>query len=204
MERGREVTETTMETPGGHAVRVEVRTAGGDPAGAVGEPDERLPDGAPDAVGAAGVAQPIEEVARERDDLRDRLLRTAADFDNYRKRVERDRREQAEWAAADLLGALLPIVDDLERALGADAVADPEAFRKGVELIHRQMLDLLARRGVVPIEAVGAAFDPRWHEAVVHEPDDTRPPGEVTAELRRGYKLGDRLLRASMVKVAGA
>src|SRR5512133_1354608 len=94
-------------------------------------------------------------VARERDDYYDRLLRKTAEFDNYRKRVERERREQAEYAAADVLTELLPLMDDMERALGADAKTDAAAYRKGVELIHKQMFDLLRRRGVTPIDAVG-------------------------------------------------
>src|SRR5262245_7770337 len=112
---------------------------------------------------------PLETLRRERDTLQDRLLRTAAEFDNYRKRVERDRREQAESATADALAAVLPIIDDLERALKAPTGGDIEAFRKGVELIHQQMIELLRKRGVKPIDAVGQDFDPRYHQAVVQE-----------------------------------
>ncbi|HEY7473528.1 MAG TPA: nucleotide exchange factor GrpE [Vicinamibacterales bacterium] len=142
------------------------------------------------------------EAERQRDQYYDLLLRTRAEFDNYRKRVERERQESTTAAAADLLGDLLPLLDDLERALGADDSAG--GYRKGVELIHKQLLDLLAKRGVRPIEAVGAEFDPHVHQAVTYEHVDGRRDGEVVEELRRGYMLGDRLLRPAMVKVAKA
>ena len=145
----------------------------------------------------------LETLRREKDALQDRLLRTAAEFDNYRKRVERERREHSEYAGADILTDMLPVIDDLERALQA-AGGDAESYRRGVELIHKQMTDLLRKRGVKPIEAVGTQFDPRYHEAVMHEVSGEHSEGEVMAELRRGYTLGDRLLRPAAVKVAKA
>lgn len=153
---------------------------------------------------AAAVPGDVQAIARERNDYYDRLLRKTAEFDNYRKRVERERREQAEYAAADLLTDLLPLIDDLERALQADSETSADAYRKGVELIHRQMLALLRKRGVTPIEAVGHQFDPHLHQAVTHEAVPGRPDGEVVEQFRRGYKLRDRLLRPAMVKVAKA
>lgn len=164
-------------------------------AGAPAEP-------APAEPAAEAAADAIETLRRERDALYERLLRTAAEFDNYRKRMERERRELAEYAAADVLAELLPIVDNFERALRAPVGTDVEAFRRGVELIHKQMLDLLRKRGVTPIEALGADFDPNYHQAVIHEASDTHREGEVMQELQRGYMLGDRLLRPAMVKVA--
>jgi molecular chaperone GrpE len=147
---------------------------------------------------------PLETLRREKDALQDRLLRTAAEFDNYRKRVERDRRERAEALTADALSDLLPIIDDLERALKAPSGGDVDAFRKGVELIHRQMTELLRKRGVKTIDAVGTDFDPRYHQAVVQESSPDHREGEVMEEFARGYMLGDRLLRPAMVKVAKA
>jgi molecular chaperone GrpE len=147
---------------------------------------------------------PLETLRREKDALQDRLLRTAAEFDNYRKRVERDRRERAEALTADALSDLLPIIDDLERALKAPSGGDGDAFRKGVELIHRQMTELLRKRGVKTIDAVGTDFDPRYHQAVVQESSPDHREGEVMEEFARGYMLGDRLLRPAMVKVAKA
>lgn len=138
---------------------------------------------------------------KERDTLKEQLLRAVADFDNYRKRIERERRELSDYAATDVLLELLPIIDNFERALQAPAGGD-EAFKKGVELIHKQMLDLLRKRGVTLIDALGADFDPNIHQAVIHEPSDAHREGEVMQELQRGYKLGDRLLRPAMVKVA--
>lgn len=147
---------------------------------------------------------PVDAVRREKDALQDRLLRTAAEFDNYRKRVERERRELSEYAGADILTDMLPIVDDLERALQAAAGSEAEVYRRGVELIHKQMADLLRKRGVKTIDAVGTQFDPRFHEAVAQEVSSEHREGEVMAELRRGYTLGDRLLRPAVVKVAKA
>ena len=162
-------------------------------------PDEAPPAG--DDAGADGPA--LDEVVRERDAHRERLLRVTAEFDNYRKRTERERREWVDQAAGDLLGDLLPVVDNLDRALAADT-GDGDALRQGVEIIRRQLLDVMARRGVAPIEAVGADFDPTLHEAVAHEPGDGHRDGEVVKELRRGYTLRQRLLRPSMVMVAKA
>jgi molecular chaperone GrpE len=146
----------------------------------------------------------LEQLRRERDEHYDRLLRKTAEFDNYRKRVEKERREMAQYAAGDLLEALLPIIDDLERALQSAAGADPEAYRRGVELIYKQLQELLVKRGVKPIEAVGQDFDPRYHQAITAEDAAGRRDGEVIEEVRRGYMHGERLLRPAMVKVAKA
>jgi molecular chaperone GrpE len=154
---------------------------------------------------APGEAPDINELQRQRDDYYDRLLRKSAEFDNYRKRVERERVQTAEAAAADLLKELLPLVDNLERALKADAGSDgADAYRRGVELIHQQLLEVLRKRGVRPIEALGSTFDPHYHQAVAHEMAEGYREGEVIEEFSRGYMLGDRLLRPAMVKVAKA
>jgi molecular chaperone GrpE len=142
-----------------------------------------------------------EALRRERDELQDRVLRIAAEFDNYRKRVDRERRELSAFAAADVLRDLLPIVDNFERALEA-AGAEHEPIIKGLELIRTQILEVLRRRGVTPIDAVGADFDPNIHEAVSHEASSAHREGEVIQQMPRGYMLGDRLLRPAMVKVA--
>ena len=160
---------------------------------------------------AAETDEAVVALQRERDTLKEQFLRAVADFDNYRKRVDRERRELSEYAAADVLLELLPIIDNFERALQApapapgataDKPAESDAFRRGIELIHKQMLDLLRKRGVTPIDAQGADFDPNVHQAVIHEPSDAHREGEVMQELQRGYKLGERLLRPAMVKVA--
>jgi molecular chaperone GrpE len=151
--------------------------------------------------------QPQEsELQRERDELYDRLLRKTAEFDNYRRRIERERREQTEQGIADLLLELLLVVDDFDRAVTAEAGTDASglAYRKGVELIHSKLNDVLRKYGVRPIDSVGADFDPNLHQAVVHETSADHREGEVIGELRRGYVIGDRLLRPAMVKVAKA
>ena len=180
-----------------------------------GPADERL------ATGASG-GDDLTAALQEKQALQDRLLRTAAEFDNYRKRIDRERRELSEYAAADLLSDLLPVIDDLERALQASAqfstqastqasgqaagqtapTGDTDPYRQGVELILRQMIDILRKRGVKPIDAAGADFDPNFHQAVMHEVSSEHREGEVMQDLRRGYMLGERLLRPAMVKVA--
>src|SRR4029453_2210283 len=147
----------------------------------------------------------LTKVVEERDHLRDRLLRTTAEFDNYRKRVDRDRKNRADRPGKAVLTEILPIVDDLERALAAEDTGEgADAYRRGVELIHKQLLDLLTRRGVAPIDTAGATFDPHLHQAVSSEPSADHREGEIIEEFRRGYRLGDRLLRPAMVKVATA
>jgi len=153
--------------------------------------------------GDAPASSDPEELRRQRDEYYDRLLRKTAEFDNFRKRTDRERQAQAEAAAADLLEELLPLIDDLERALQTEAGTEgAAAYRRGVELIHRSLMEILRKRGVRPIEALGADFDPYYHQAVAHEPSSEHREGEIVEEFRRGYMLGDRLLRPSMVKVA--
>ena len=166
---------------------------------------ERMEDeGVPSSVDPTPVlADEIVELRKERDSLHDRLLRQAAEFDNYRKRIERERRETSEYAAADVLQELLPLIDDFERALQVDAPA-AASYRQGLDIIHRGFLELLRKRGVTPIDAVGSQFDPHLHQAVSYEAAPDKRDGEVIEEFRRGFRLGDRLLRPAMVKVAKA
>jgi molecular chaperone GrpE len=147
----------------------------------------------------------LDALRRERDELQDRLLRLQAEFDNYRKRMDRERRELGDHFAAELLTEFLPVLDDVERAQrAADGTADPvlASHRQGLDLIQKQFLELLKRRNVSPIDATGTDFDPNLHQAVGQEVSDEHREGEVIEDLRRGYQLGDRLLRPSMVKVA--
>jgi molecular chaperone GrpE len=157
-----------------------------------------------DPQGETNLEEALAAATRERDNYYDRLLRKSAEFDNYRKRVERDRREQIEWAAADLLSEIIKVLDDFERALQADAPPEAAPYRAGVELLHRQLSELVRKRGATPIEALGADFDPNLHQAVAYEETPGAREGEVVAEFAKGYKLGDRLLRPAMVKVAKA
>jgi molecular chaperone GrpE len=166
-------------------------------------PNDEFSTTAPDETQTAD-----EALRQERDELHDRLLRTAAEFDNFRKRTERERRDQAELAAADLIRDLLPLLDDMARALSVplEAGAPPQVktYRDGIELIQRQFLEVLRRHGVEVLDVVGQDFDPEWHEAIAREPLDGRREGEITGELRRGYRIGQRLLRPAMVRVAQA
>jgi len=164
--------------------------------------NEPLDDG-PDTVAASPDEAEPSQVERERDDFKDRWLRKSAEFDNYRKRVERERREQADQSVVDLLQELLTIVDDFDRALtvGGD---EGGAYRKGVELIHGKLHDMLRRQGVRAMDVLGADFDPNIHMAVMHEESPEHREGEVIGELQKGYMLHDRLLRPAMVKVAKA
>jgi molecular chaperone GrpE len=147
---------------------------------------------------------PVSDLTRERDDYYDRWLRKTAEFDNYRRRVERERREQADQAVVDLLQELLLVVDDFDRALTVAPGEGGTAFRKGVELMHAKLHDLLKKSGVAPIQSIGVDFDPNIHQAVMHEVSPRHREGEVIDELRRGYMINGRLLRPSMVKVAKA
>jgi molecular chaperone GrpE len=149
---------------------------------------------------AAGDADEAELLRREIDELRDRSVRTLADFDNFRKRSERERSDLRRYALVEPMREMIAVVDNLERALGAEGSADD--LKTGVEMILRQMQDLLRRQGVREVVAVGAPFDPTVHEAVARreEPGLTEPV--VVRELQPGYQLHDRLLRPAMVEVA--
>lgn len=154
---------------------------------------------------AAGESNNISEhevarLRREIADLKDRSVRTLADFDNFRKRSERERQESKRYALAEPLREFLGVVDNLDLALTSGGSA--EDLKRGVEMIHRQMLDLLRRFGVQEVEAAGQPFDPTLHEAVAREEDPAVTRATVTGELRKGYKLHDRLLRPAMVRVA--
>jgi molecular chaperone GrpE len=149
------------------------------------------------------LAEEIVELRKERDSLQDRLLRQAAEFDNYRKRIDRERKDSGQYAAVEFVQDLLPVVDDFERALQIDAPG-AESYRQGLEIIHRALMDMLRKRGVTPIDAVGTDFDPQIHQAVAYEDAPSRRDGEVMEQFTRGYRLGDKLIRPAMVKVAKA
>jgi molecular chaperone GrpE len=175
------------------------------PAKAASTADE---SGAGEASGLQGVdaaprepltREQIEELRRERDELQDQLLRRRAEFDNYRKRVERDRQQAGTDSAAALLKSLIPTVDNLDRALDAPG---GEGLREGVELIRRDLLALLESQGVVREDPKGERFDPERHQALVHEAAPGHDEGTVTEVFGKGYRFKDRLLRPALVKVA--
>lgn len=155
-------------------------------------------EGEVDAV--AGSGGEIERLQAEVDTLRDRSLRTLADFDNFRKRAEREREEERKYAAVELLREVLGIVDNLERALSAQGSLDD--LKEGVEMILRQMSDLLERAGVSRVEALNQEFDPSVHEAVSRVEDPDVEHATVIDEFQPGYVVHGRLLRPSIVRVA--
>ncbi|HUO86125.1 MAG TPA: nucleotide exchange factor GrpE [Thermoanaerobaculia bacterium] len=160
------------------------------------------PDTGDEAPGAADDegGEDVEELRREIADLRDRSMRTLADFDNFRKRSERERREAIRYAAAAPLGELLEVLDNLERALAAGGSADD--LKRGVEMTMRQLEEVLKRHGVERFDALGQPFDPAHHEAVSRLEDSGVEEPTVVEELQRGYRLHERLLRPSRVVVA--
>jgi molecular chaperone GrpE len=157
-------------------------------------------DAAGASSGGAGTSGDVAKLRQEASDLRDRLMRTLADFDNFRKRAERERQELKRYALLEPLREILTVSDNLDLALSAQGSADD--LKRGVEMIHRQMGELLRRFGAVEVPAEGQPFDPTVHEAVSREESPDVKTATVVAELRRGYKMHDRLLRPAMVKVA--
>lgn len=150
----------------------------------------------------------LKRVEAELADLKDRFARRQADFENYRKRIERERGETHERAVAEIAAKLLPVLDNLKRALDAEASVESSEsdefrhFLSGVDLISKQLSGVLEALGVKPILAEGEPFNPHIHEAVVSEPTDEYEPDTVMQEIIQGYRLGDRLIRPSLVKVA--
>jgi molecular chaperone GrpE len=143
----------------------------------------------------------LKRLGQERDNLFDRLARLQAEFDNYRKRAARESAEFRDYAVADAAKGLLPAIDTLALAL-KNASANPDDFRKGVELIYRQLQDALQKMNVQRVAAKGELFDPRVHEAIEMVESDEVPDHHVLEELQPGYRIKDRLLRPAMVKVA--
>lgn len=141
-----------------------------------------------------------EKLAAEKAELQDLLLRARAEFDNFRRRVERERFEYLQYAAMDSVREILPVLDDFERALKAET-ADRE-YAKGVELIYQRLSDRLQKLGLEPIEAVGKPFDPNIHEAMQRVETEDVPDQTVLDELQRGYNFKGKLLRPAWVKVA--
>ncbi len=171
---------------------------------------ESQPSPAPDpGVAAAEPADPVDaELAAlraERDKLKDHLLRTAADFDNFRKRTKRDLDDAKRRANEDVLREILPVIDNLERALGAaDTAKDIEAVKEGVRMVLRGFDEVAQRLNLSRVPALGQPFDPNVHDAIQQLETEDHEPGTVVAEVVPGYRLGDRLLRAALVVVSRA
>ena len=178
--------------------------------------DQRQPSAAPEAGepnanevvqgegdSAALPKDPLQEARAETARVRDQLLRTAADYDNFRKRTRREVDDAQKRGREDLLRELLPVFDNLERAVvHAGQASDAKAVADGVGMVLKQFVDTLGRVGITRLTVVGTPFDPTQHEAIQQIETDEHPPGTVIAEVQPGYLLGERLLRAAMVVVA--
>ena len=149
-------------------------------------------------------AEQFEALQKEKQDLYDRLLRKQAEFDNFRKRTEKEKIESYDFAVANFILGLLPALDGLERGLSVTEGETVESSKRGIELILKQLRDQLASAGVQPIRVTGKMFDPNFHQAVMREESAALPENEIIEEMQRGYTFKDRLLRPSMVKVAVA
>jgi molecular chaperone GrpE len=171
------------------------------------EPEEETAGG-PDTAELIATKSELKRVEAENAELKDRFARRQADFENYRKRVERERTETYNRVVADVTTKLLPVVDNLKRALESEAsveASESDEFRhflSGVDLISKQLNGVLEALGVKPIAAVGEPFNPHIHEAVATEATDEFEPDTVMQEIVAGYRLGDKLIRPALVKVA--
>jgi molecular chaperone GrpE len=179
-----------------------------------GSDEDQLPQRESEAARGPAMAEllatraELKRVETARAELQETLARRQADFENYRKRIERERGETYNRVVGEVVGKLLPVLDNLRRALDAEALmeaAESDEFRHflhGVELIDKQFQDVLEGLGLQAVEAVGKPFDPHIHEAVATEPSEDYEPDTVVKELVRGYRLGEKLLRPAIVKVA--
>ena len=164
--------------------------------------------GGPERAELVATRAELKRVAAENAELRDQLTRRQADFENYRKRVDRERSETYHRVVADVATKLLPVLDNLKRALESESSVESSEsdefrhFLSGVDLIYKQLNGVLEALGVKPVPAVGEPFDPHIHEAVVTEATDDYEPDTVMQELVTGFRLGDKLIRPALVKVA--
>jgi molecular chaperone GrpE len=169
------------------------------------KPENTGPDAPAAGKAPEAPADPLAQARADADAFRDKFLRTAADFDNYRKRARRDTEEAERRSRETLLRELLPVFDNLERAVTHAAHAtDAKAVVDGVRMVLRQFLDTLDRVGIRRVPTVGAAFDPNLHEAIQQLETVEQAPGTIVAEVQAGYQMGERLIRAAMVVVAKA
>ena len=173
-----------------------------DTEGSVEEIEREMRETAEEAVAEAAPepAAASESASNPQDDYKNRYVRALADFENFRKRTEREKSDFFRYATANVLRDILPVLDNFDRAL--DHAAEGDEFHKGVLLIYKQLFDVLQKNGLKAIDESGVTFDPNIHEAVVREEDDSVPNHTVIAILQKGYFLHDRLLRPALVKVA--
>jgi molecular chaperone GrpE len=173
-----------------------------------GTPDEAPKGGGPEVAELVATRAELKRLESEVKELKDSLARRQADFENYRKRMERERMETYNRVVADIASKLLPVVDNLKRALDTEAsveASESDEFRhflSGVDLIYKQLNGVLDALGVKPVPAEGEQFDPHMHEAMVTEETDEYEPDTVMQEIVRGFRIGDKLIRPALVKVA--
>lgn len=151
----------------------------------------------------SGAPVSFKEAQEQIDELNAKVLRLTADYDNYRKRAQREKTDVRQYANQDLLEKLLPVLDNFEMAITAVKNADP-SIRDGVQMIYDQLLGVLTGEGVEPIDAIGEQFDPNLHEAISQEESTEAEEGKVLQQVQRGFKLNDRLVRPARVVVAKA
>ncbi len=164
---------------------------------------EEIVDAAAEEAEEAEEALDPEKLAADLAELNQRFLRTAADFENYKRRTAQEKDDLLKYSNAKLMAELLPVLDNFQLALKSPAESvEAQNVVKGVEMIYRQMLQTLEAAGMAKIEAVGQPFDPNLHEAIMQVDDDTVPEDTVVEELRAGYMLKERVIRPSMVKVS--
>ncbi|USB34430.1 nucleotide exchange factor GrpE [Paenibacillus sp. YPG26] len=159
-----------------------------------------------DAVENAGSSDSaeLEQLRNEVQEHQQRFLRSQADFDNFRRRTQKEKEELAKYASSKLITELLPVIDNLDRALAAaQENAEAESFSKGVDMIFRQLEGILAAEGLSPMNAVGQPFNPEYHQAIMQVDSDEYEEGVVVEEVQKGYLLKDKVLRPAMVKVSG-
>ena len=164
------------------------------------EPERNQPLGT-DPVPGSVPTETVEELTRERDEYLDALQRLKAEFDNFRKRSAREYEALSARATESLVKELLPVLDDLERALGAAEQHEEAKLEEGVALVHRALSDTLRKHGLAEIDTDGA-FDPHVHEALLAQPVEGAEPGSVVEVLQKGYRLGDRVVRPARVVVS--
>jgi molecular chaperone GrpE len=166
--------------------------------------EREMRETAEEAAGEVGSANPGDGASAtlvdENRQLKDRVLRTLADFENFRKRSDREKADFFKYSLANVMKDILPVLDNFDRAL--EHAEEGDEFHKGVLLIYKQLYEMLQKHGLKPIDESGVTFDPNIHEAVVREEDDSVPSHTVVAILQKGYFLHDRLLRPALVKVA--
>lgn len=166
-------------------------------------PEGQQPEQDKDVEGAQAIGDPLEAAKQEAQRYRDQLLRTAADFDNFRKRARRDQVEAERRGREDFLRELLPVFDNLERATShAGTATDVQSLVDGIQMVLRHFSDTLAKMGINRVPGVGTTFDPALHEAIQHLETTEFPAGTVAAEVQGGYRTADRLIRPALVVVA--